>query len=42
MEQINADNKPEINNTLQQQIDVIRSVDDFEKLSSSFYRGKLN
>ena len=32
MEQINADNKPEINNTLQQQIDVIRSVDDFDKV----------
>jgi hypothetical protein len=32
MEQINADNKPEINNTLQQQIDIIRSVDDFDKV----------
>ena len=42
MEQINADNKPEINNTLQQQIDVIRSVDDFDKVElSSFYRGRL-
>ncbi len=32
MEQINTDNKPELNNTLQQQIDIIRSVDDFGKV----------
>jgi hypothetical protein len=31
-EQINPNNKPEINSTSQIQIDAIRSVDDFEKV----------
>jgi hypothetical protein len=31
-EQINPNNKPEINSTFQIQIDAIRSVDDFEKV----------
>ena len=31
-EQINQDNKPEINKTFQVQIDAIRSVDDIEKI----------
>ena len=31
-EQINQDNKPEINKTFQVQIDAIRSVDDMEKV----------
>jgi hypothetical protein len=31
-EQINQDNKPEVNKTFQLQIDVIRSVDDIEKV----------
>jgi hypothetical protein len=31
-EQINQDNKPEVNNTFQVQIDAIRSVDDMEKV----------
>jgi hypothetical protein len=29
-EQINQDNKPQVNRTFQLQIDVIRSIDDFE------------
>jgi hypothetical protein len=33
-EQINHDNKPEVNKTFQIQIDVIRSVDDIEKVES--------
>jgi hypothetical protein len=31
-EQINQDNKPEINSTFQLQIDAIRSIDDIEKV----------
>jgi hypothetical protein len=31
-EQINQDNKPEVNKTFQLQIDAIRSVDDIEKV----------
>jgi hypothetical protein len=31
-EQINQDNKPEVNRTFQLQIDAIRSVDDLEKI----------
>ena len=31
-EQINANNKPELNSAFQQQIDAIRSVDDFEQI----------
>jgi hypothetical protein len=31
-EQINQDNKPEVNRTFQLQIDAIRSVDDIEKV----------
>ena len=31
-EQINQDNKPQVNRTFQQQIDAIRSVDDMEKV----------
>jgi hypothetical protein len=31
-EQINQDNKPEINRTFQLQIDAIRSIDDIEKV----------
>ena len=31
-EQINQDNKPEVNSTFQVQIDAIRSVDDMEKV----------
>jgi len=31
-EQINQDNKPEVNSTFQVQIDAIRSVDDIEKV----------
>lgn len=30
-EQINPDNKPEVNKTFQLQIDIIRSVDDIDK-----------
>jgi hypothetical protein len=33
-EQINPDNKPELNSTFQIQIDAIRSVDDIEKVES--------
>jgi hypothetical protein len=32
IEQINQDNKPEVNTTFQVQIDAIRSVDDLEKI----------
>jgi|SRR5688572_16562800 hypothetical protein len=32
IEQINQDNKPEVNTTFQVQIDAIRSVDDMEKV----------
>jgi hypothetical protein len=32
IEQINQDNKPEVNRTFQVQIDAIRSVDDLEKI----------
>jgi hypothetical protein len=32
IEQINQDNKPEVNRTFQLQIDAIRSVDDIEKV----------
>ena len=31
-EQINPNNKPEVNSTLQLQMDIIRSVDDMEKV----------
>jgi hypothetical protein len=31
-EQINQDNKPQVNRTFQLQIDAIRSVDDLEKI----------
>ncbi len=31
-EQINQDNKPDVNKTFQLQIDVIRSIDDIEKV----------
>jgi regulatory protein YycI of two-component signal transduction system YycFG len=33
-EQINQENKPEVNKTFQLQIEAIRSVDDFEKVES--------
>jgi hypothetical protein len=33
-EQVNHDNKPEVNKTFQVQIDAIRSVDDIEKIES--------
>ncbi len=33
-EQINPNNKPEVNKTFQIQIDAIRSVDDIEKVES--------
>ena len=33
-ERINQENKPEVNRTFQLQIDVIRSVDDIEKVES--------
>jgi hypothetical protein len=33
-EQINQDNKPEVNSTFQLQIDAIRSVDDIEKIDT--------
>jgi hypothetical protein len=31
-EQINPNNKPEVNSTFQLQIDAIKSIDDFEKV----------
>jgi hypothetical protein len=33
-EQINPNNKPEVNSTFQLQIDAIRSIDDMEKVES--------
>jgi len=33
-EQINPENKPEVNETFQVQIDAVRSVDDMEKVES--------
>lgn len=33
-EQINQENKPEVNKTFQLQIDAVRSVDDIEKVES--------
>lgn len=40
MEQINHENKPEINNTFQVQIDAIRSVHDMEKVEAIVVRKK--
>jgi hypothetical protein len=40
-EQINQENKPEVNNTFQLQIDAIRSVYDIEKWNPSFCKRKL-
>jgi hypothetical protein len=39
-EQINPNNKPEVNSTLQLQIDTIRSVDDIEKVESIILQKK--
>jgi hypothetical protein len=39
-EQINHENKPEVNNTFQQQIDAIRSVNDIEKIDVIIERKK--
>jgi hypothetical protein len=39
-EQINQDNKPEINKTFQLQIDAIRSIDDIEKVESIILQKK--
>jgi hypothetical protein len=39
-EQINQDNKPEVNKTFQLQIDAIRSVDDIEKVESLILQKK--
>lgn len=39
-EQINHENKPEVNKTFQLQIDVIRSVDDIEKVESIIMQKK--
>jgi hypothetical protein len=39
-EQINQDNKPEINKTFQLQIDAIRSVDDLEKVEAIIMQKK--
>jgi hypothetical protein len=39
-EQINQDNKPEINKTFQLQIDAIRSIDDMEKVESIILQKK--
>ena len=39
-EQINPNNKPEVNNTFQLQIDAIRSVDNIEKVESIIMQKK--
>ena len=39
-EQINQENKPEVNKTFQLQIDAIRSVDDIEKVESIILQKK--
>jgi hypothetical protein len=39
-EQINHENKPEVNKTFQLQIDAIRSVDDMEKVESIILQKK--
>jgi hypothetical protein len=39
-EQINHENKPEVNSTFQLQIDAIRSVDDIEKVESTILQKK--
>jgi hypothetical protein len=39
-EQINQDNKPEVNKIFQLQIDAIRSVDDIEKVESLILQKK--
>jgi hypothetical protein len=39
-EQINQDNKPEVNSTFQLQIDAIRSVDDMEKVEALIMQKK--
>ena len=39
-EQINHENRPEVNNTLQRQIDAIRSVQDMEKIEAFIERKK--
>jgi hypothetical protein len=41
-EQINQDNKPEVNKTFQLQIDAIRTVDDIEKVESLILQKKAN
>jgi hypothetical protein len=40
IEQINPNNKPEVNSTFQLQIDAIRSVDDMEKVESIIIQKK--
>jgi hypothetical protein len=39
-EQINPENKPEVNSTFQLQIDAIRSVDDMEKVEAIIMQKK--
>jgi len=39
-EQINQDNKPEVNNTFQVQIDAIRSIDDLDKVEAIIMQKK--
>ncbi len=41
-EQINPNNKPEVNSTFQIQIDAIRSIDDMEKVELIIMQKKLN
>jgi hypothetical protein len=40
IEQINQENKPEVNKTFQMQIDAIRSIDDIEKVESIIMQKK--
>jgi hypothetical protein len=40
IEQINHENKPEVNKTFQMQIDAIRSIDDIEKVESIIMQKK--
>jgi hypothetical protein len=40
-EQINQENKPEVNSTFQLQIDAIRSVDDIEQVESIILQKKV-
>jgi hypothetical protein len=40
IEQINHENKPEVNRTFQMQIDAIRSIDDMEKVESIIMQKK--